>query len=246
MQAADGDLVLYEGRTVADVIDEFRDAGIPFAYSSSLVKDDLKVLDEPDANDPVAIVTQILKPHRLMIKDQAGLFLIVRFGAPGGATGNVLLVVTNKGSGRPVAEPDISVDPRLTISNPLMPGVFEFSSVEPGSYEFGIAALGYEAGYRIVDVWSGETTVVSVGLAAARPEIETISVSASRYEILRDSKASRFVLDQRTIQNMPDVGEDPIRVTQRLPGAAASGTSAKTHFRGGEDSEIGIMLNGHP
>jgi outer membrane receptor protein involved in Fe transport len=33
-------------------------------------------------------------------------------------------------------------------------------------------------------------------------------------------------------------------VVQRLPGAAASGASAKTHFRGGESSEIGIMLNG--
>jgi len=246
VQAADGGHVLYEGRAVADVIDEFRDAGIPFAYSTSLVSDDLKVLEEPDADDPVAIVTQILKPHRLMIKDQAGLFLIVRFDAPGGMTGNILLVVTNKGSERPVEEPDISVDPRLTISNPLMPGVFEFSSVAPGSYEFGIEALGYETAHRIVDVWSGETTLVSVGMATARPEIETISVSASRYEILRDLTASRFVLDQRTIQNMPDVGEDPIRVTQRLPGAAASGASAKTHFRGGEESEIGIMLNGHP
>jgi hypothetical protein len=35
-----------------------------------------------------------------------------------------------------------------------------------------------------------------------------------------------------------------MRVVQRLPGAAASGASAKTHFRGGESSEIGIMLNG--
>ena len=57
----------------------------------------------------------------------------------------------------------------------------------------------------------------------AKPEIETIAVSASRYEILRDIAASRFVLDQRTIQNMPDIGEDPMRVIQRLPGAAASG-----------------------
>jgi outer membrane receptor protein involved in Fe transport len=246
VQAADGDLVLYAGRPVADVIDEFRDAGIPFAYSSSLVSDDLKVLEEPDADDPVEIVSQILRPHRLMIKDQAGLFLIVRFDAPGGAAGHILLVVTNKGSERPVDEPEVRVNPRLTNSNQLLPGVFEYSGVAPGSYEFGIEALGYEVTHRIVDVWSGETTVVSVGMATARPEIETISVSASRYEILRDLSASRFVLDQRTIQNMPDVGEDPIRVTQRLPGAAASGASAKTHFRGGEDSEIGIMLNGHP
>ena len=246
MQAADGDLVLYEGRAVAAVIDKFRDAGVPFAYSTSLVSDDLKVLEEPDAGDPVAIVTQILKPHRLMIKDQAGLFLIVRFDAPGGAAGNILLVIINKGSERPVEDPDINADPRLANSSQLMPGVFEFSSVAPGRYEIGIEALGYESAHKIVDVWSGETAKVSVKMATARPEIETISVSASRYEISRELTTSRFVLDQRTIQNMPDVGEDPIRVTQRLPGAAASGASAKTHFRGGEDSEIGIMLNGHP
>lgn len=75
-------------------------------------------------------------------------------------------------------------------------------------------------------------------------EIESISVTASRYEILRETGSSRFNLDQRSIQNMPDVGEDPIRAVQRLPGAAASGASAKTHFRGGEASEIGVMLNG--
>ncbi len=246
MQAADGDLVRYEGRSVAEVIDEFRESGVPFAYSTSLVSDELKVLEEPDADDPVAIITQILKPHRLMIKDQAGLFLVVRFDTAGGVAGNILLVVTNKGSERPVEAPDVRVEPRLTESQQLLPGVFEYSGVAPGSYDFGVEALGYEAAHRIVDVWPGETTIVSVGLATARPEIETISVSASRYEILRDLTASRFVLDQRTIQNMPDVGEDPMRATQRLPGAAASGASAKTHFRGGEDSEIGIMLNGHP
>ena len=74
--------------------------------------------------------------------------------------------------------------------------------------------------------------------------LETVIVSASRYAISRDIAASKFSVDQRTIQNMPDVGEDPIRVTQRLPGAAASGASAIAHFRGGEAGEIGIMLNG--
>ncbi len=75
-------------------------------------------------------------------------------------------------------------------------------------------------------------------------EIENITVSASRYEISRDVGASRFVLDQRSIEAMPDVGDDPIRITQRLPGAAASGASARTHFRGGEQGEVGIVLNG--
>jgi len=81
--------------------------------------------------------------------------------------------------------------------------------------------------------------------AAGKSEIEMIVVSASRYEISRDLSGSRFQLDRRSIQTMPDVGDDPIRVTQRLPGAAAGGVSAEPHFRGGNTDEIGIMLNGH-
>lgn len=75
--------------------------------------------------------------------------------------------------------------------------------------------------------------------------IENVIVAASRYAISRDFTTSRFSLDRRTIQNMPDIGEDPVRVAHRLPGAAASGASARAHFRGGEENEIGIMLNGN-
>jgi len=82
-------------------------------------------------------------------------------------------------------------------------------------------------------------------VAAETPAtIEMIVVSASRYDISRDISSSRFQLDRRSIQEMPDVGDDPVRIAQRLPGAAAGGTSARSHFRGGNANEIGIMLNG--
>lgn len=76
------------------------------------------------------------------------------------------------------------------------------------------------------------------------PPLDNLVVSASRYAISRDISASTFSIDQRTIQTLPDFGEDPVRVMQRLPGAAASGASAVAHFRGGETGEVGIMLNG--
>lgn len=161
------------GRSVSAVIDEFRAAGYPFAYSDALVTGDMVVEAEPDPGDPDDIVRQILEPYRLTVRYEAGIYLVIP-AAP---------------SETPAESPD-----------------------------------------------AGPVTV--------RPDIENITVSASRYEIGRDISSSRFRLDRRTIQNMPDVGEDPLRVTQRLPGAAASGASAKTHFRGGEESEIGIMLNG--
>jgi len=171
--ADDGQAVPYVGRTVANVIDGFRDQGHRFAYSTNLVTDELRVLAEPTPGTPVEIVRQILRPYGLAVRDEAGVYLVVKAGAG------------------EMAEPA-----------PL-------AATEP-----------------------------------AQPDIETVVVAASRYEISRDISTSGYAIDQRTIQNMPDIGEDPIRVTQRLPGTAASGASALAHFRGGEANEIGIMLNG--
>ena len=173
--AADGPAAPFLGQPVKTVIDNFRAAGHPFAYSTSLVSDDLLVTIEPVATAATEIVRQILKPHGLTLQAEEELFLVVR--------------------------------------------VERRNQSEAGSVE-------------------------STSATFAEPVMETITVSASRYEISRDIAASQFVIDQRTIQNMPDIGEDPMRITHRLPGAAASGASAKVHFRGGEDAETGIMLNG--
>ena len=172
--ADDGQAVPYTGRTVANVIEGFRDQGYRFAYSTNLVNDDIRVLEEPEPGTPVEIVRQILKPHGLAIRSESGVHLVVR---------------------------------------------------EKGGF---VAAPASTATMEVRE----------------KPSMETVVVAASRYEISRDISTSQFSLDQRSIQSMPDIGEDPIRVTQRLPGAAASGASARVHFRGGEENEIGIMLNG--
>ncbi|MDH3531578.1 MAG: TonB-dependent receptor [Gammaproteobacteria bacterium] len=243
-EAADGDAARYKGRPVAAVIDQFRADGYPFAYSTNLVGADLLVTVESAASEPVEVVREILRPHGLTIREEAGVYLVVRYDSAGLPRGNILLVVTRRGSDQPLGETAVSVDPALDVASRITSGIFEYSAVLPGRYRFVIEAAGFEPVQRIIDVWPGDTTVVRVGMDPSKPLIETISVSASRYEILRDITASRFVFDQYTIQTMPDIGEDPMRVMQRLPGAAASGASAKAHFRGGDLGEIGIMLNG--
>ena len=174
--AADGPAAPYIGRSVADVIDEFRDSGLEVAYSTVLVRPDLFVKTEPSAVVPLEIVREILEPHGLTIRTDSHVHLVVR---------------ASKGAPDPGAE----------------------------------AAR------------QGET-------ARDSGPMESVIVSASRYAISRDIAASKSSFDQRTIQNLPDIGEDPIRAAQRLPGAAASGASAVAHFRGGEANDIGIMLNG--
>ena len=76
--ADDGQAVPYTGRTVANVIDGFRDQGYRFAYSTNLVNDDIRVLEEPEPGTPVEIVRQILKPHGLAIRSESGVHLVVR------------------------------------------------------------------------------------------------------------------------------------------------------------------------
>ena len=168
--------VPYLGRIVAEVIDEFRDRGHPFAYSTSLVNGNMMVQAEPEPGSALDVITQILRPYGLVIRTDSGVHLIVRDTA--------------------------------------------------------------------TSIFSSKDSSQTRDFKAVSKPMENVIVSASRYAISRDIAASKFSIDQRTIQNFPDVGEDPIRVTQRLPGAAASGGSAIAHFRGGETGEIGIMLNG--
>lgn len=77
--------------------------------------------------------------------------------------------------------------------------------------------------------------------APTRPILEEINVSASRYVLLSNSQ---FFIDQRAVQALPDLGEDPVRAAHRLPGSAAGGLSSRSHFRGGEHNETAIYLNG--
>ena len=244
VQAAEGEAVGFQGRSVAEVIDEFRTAGHPFAYSTSLVTPDLRVVAEPVASDPRALVDEILAPHELTLRNESGVFLVVRVDRKEMETGTILLVVSARISGEEIETSTLTVAPELPNVDEHASGVFHFQQVSAGRYRFTVNAEGFLASTRVVDLPPGANEVVRIQLREIRPEIETITVSASRYDISRDIASSRFLLDQRSIQDMPDIGEDPIRITHRLPGAAASGVSARTHFRGGTDREIGVMLNG--
>lgn len=244
LQAAEPMSSPYLGRSVAAIIDSYRSAGYPFAYSTGLLPDDLLVTAEPEATDPVDLVREILAPHSLTLRLEAGVQLVVRTDQSALQRGSILLNVAERDSDQSVVNANVTVTPELPISREVSSGAFLYTRVPPGKYKFTVTASGMRPVDRIVNIFPGEKEVVNIGVAKSRSEIETITISASRYEISRDIASSKFLLDQRSIQNMPDIGADPIRITQRLPGAAASGASARTHFRGGEEREIGVMLNG--
>lgn len=74
--------------------------------------------------------------------------------------------------------------------------------------------------------------------------VEEIIVAASRYEIRRAGAASEFLISNRDLENLPDIGDDSIRAVARLPGTASNGLSALANIRGGEINETLVRLDG--
>ncbi len=234
----------YEGRTVVSVIEDFRSQGWSFAYSTNLVSDDLLVIAEPEGSEALDIVRQILVPHGLTLRSEEGLWLIVRDNTSAARLGSLLIIVRDRRDYMPLDDLKIDATPDLERGNLLTQGIQQIPEVAADTYLVTVGAAGYQSVEREVRVRPGQNTELKVELEPARPEIENITVSASRYEISRDISSSRFDIDRASIETLPDLGNDPLRATHRLPGTAASGASARSHFRGGEEAETGIILNG--
>ena len=234
----------YEGRTVVSVIEELRSQDWPFAYSTNLVTDDLLVIAEPQSSETLESVREILVPHGLTLRSEEGLWLIVRDDASAARLGSLLIVVRDRRDYMPLDELEIHATPDLDSGKLLTQGIQQIPDVIAGTYLVTVGAAGYQPVKREARVRPGQNTELKVELEPAHPEIENITVSASRYEISRDISTSRFDIDRASIETLPDLGNDPLRATHRLPGAAASGASARSHFRGGEEAETGIILNG--
>lgn len=76
------------------------------------------------------------------------------------------------------------------------------------------------------------------------PALEEVLVTASRYQLDRAVSTSAVMLTQGDIEYAPDIAEDALRSTSRLPGYATNGFSARYNVRGGEAGETLIRFDG--
>ena len=231
------------GVPVGDILEAYREQGFPLAWSSNLVPGTLLVLSEPSQSEPMAILAEVLQPHGLELKQADGIFLVVRATTEAlPADRGSLLVIVRDQNARLITAP-ISLDVRPALPDPddLGDGVYQYREARPGRYVLAISGPGFEPVLRTVRIRPATAITIHARLESEPAELETLTVSTSRYVLFSNSQ---FFIDQRAIQNLPDIGDDPIRSVHRLPGTAAGGWSARSHFRGGEENETAIYLNG--
>lgn len=108
--------------------------------------------------------------------------------------------------------------------------------------------LGVEPGPRgtwvIVRQDSPGTDAPGAGPVLTPPSLETVVVTASRYPIERQSAASASTFGRHALETTPALGQDPMRVTHRLPGVTSDQLSSRMHIRGGDLDEVLLLLDG--
>lgn len=92
------------GRSVKAIIDEYREQGYPFVYSTQLVDGSLRVSNEPSSGDPVEIVREILEPHGLGIRTESNVHLVIRLERDERRTGRLLLILNGARENQPSAQ----------------------------------------------------------------------------------------------------------------------------------------------
>jgi len=77
-----------------------------------------------------------------------------------------------------------------------------------------------------------------------RPSLETVVVTTSRYPIERQAAVSSNEIARHALETAPALGQDPLRISHRLPGISSDQLSSPMHIRGGDLDEVLIRLDG--
>jgi hypothetical protein len=231
------------GESIAAIVDELRAAGIPLAYSSAVLPQTLKVRAAPRSRDTIGLVREILIPHGLTLRLVEGLYIVVQaeVSSPA-ASSSVTMAVRDAATGALIAFPTADSASSGLAVEALPDGRLRLSGAAERRYGITVKAEGF-APQRVSLNVAAEPRELHVALTPLPAAVPEIVVTASRYELVRDTAAAPFYLDQRAIEQQPDFGDDPLRALHRLPGAAA-GVSAKAHLRGAELNETAVVLNG--
>lgn len=224
-------------KTLDSVIQRCRGEGIEIVYSSKLV-DSGELVPTTAAEHRCSVMTmnRILEPLDLkIVAVRRNLWLIVYKEK---LTGLVSGVVTDH-RGRPIPAAQVRIADEIFFVNEL--GQFSLTP-EKGTHLISATAPGFVFERRKIKV-SDEPWQLEFQLLPEE-RLDNIVVTASRYELLGKASPSKYLVTSSQIEADPSLGDDAIRVIQRLPGAATIGVSSRPRIRGGAGDEVLVMFDG--
>jgi len=231
----------YAGRPLAEALRDLQAQGLDVFFASHLVRPEMRVLEEPTATEPRAVLAQLLAPHRLAAVAGPGGRLVVVAATPEASA--IRGLVRDRGSGEPI--PGV----RLLISGTEEEvwsgedGTFRIPEVAPGVRTLDAHLPGFVVEHLELTVAPGRTVEVVVTLEPAPLALDEIVVTPSRVSLLRDEPVTGLALDRDDIFSLPHLGDDVFRALTLLPGVTGEEVSARFNVRGGRADEVLVLLD---
>jgi hypothetical protein len=241
----------YAGRSLADVLRDLRSLGLKVAFSSELVRPEMRVTSEPTSTVPRQILDDVLEPHGLRAAaGPKGTWLVVRARPAGGTAASATVgtatqapaavvagqVVTGANK-VPVVGAAIEAGGRHAVTDGAGRFVIEAT---PGALVLQVTAKGFVTQRVDLTVVAG-ITAVEIALVVS-PEFRE-SVTVSGLESKEAPASPHIVLAPVAVQGVPGTGDNIFRALQALPGVSATDdfTSRIAVRGGGPDQNLTIM-----
>lgn len=220
---------------------------VTIVYSSSLVNPSYRVPNGTTGDKSIAALEGILNDFDLSVARNRNVFYVVQSqqtGATGNA-GSLFVLIKDDTNLNRIERATVVIKETGAVAEYVGNGVYQFSDLNPGKYILAATVPDYEPAQKTVTLTSGQfsfepMTVVPENLT----RLEDIIVNTSRYNVVDRTGPSLTTFDQSLMERSPNLTADPVRVTQRLPGVASGGLSAKVHVRGGEANETLLVFDG--
>ncbi len=227
------------GRPLIEVLEELRADGLRLVWGSNVVRADMIVESAEDGDSPRATLELLLEPHGLAVQEaEAGILVVIR--APDGILAGE---VRGGKTGKPIAGVEIEVRGfGTTRSDP--DGLFEVTDLAAGSYEVEARKAGYAIERRRVTVEAGARAELTLQLQPVDKTLEEMTVIPSRVSLLQAEPAPEVLWTRDEVNRLPHLSDDLFRAVSRLPGVAAGDFSADFHVRGGERTELLVLIDG--
>ena len=216
---AEDESILLQGRALVEVLSDYEAVGYTFIYSTDLVDRRMRLTHEPGEGDLISRLAESLGREGIALQagysERAFRLVPQRSQTPPLAPADPRVLsgrVTDAATGRPL------VGVRLEI------GGAETTTDADGRFRIEAAGLGdlsaRHSGYAAKTLGLGRDDASSLRevAVALEPRIAEVVVAASRYNLAKRTRVSRHVLDGTALGAVPTIGDDALRVINRLPG----------------------------
>jgi len=232
------------GLSLTEALLALRERGLKIAFTSEVVRPEMRVDAEPTAATPTAILDEILRPHGLMAEAGPGGLFVVVPRPPADLGSGLRGAVRDRRTSAPLAGVRVLVLGARWESVSGDDGAFTMPDVAPGTYDVEARRPGHVVErLNDVEVAGGAATDVAFALEPAPIALDEIVVTPSMVTLLRTDPVAAMAFDRDEILALPHLGGDLFRALSLVPGISGNELSAEFHVRGGRTDEVLVMLD---